>query len=126
MNDLLLVTPQNVTLSDIARVLASRWTVTGSVTQPRVELDPNSKAYLEELGTDAALDEEIFLDEPLAREVMRALLGDFRVITMRYSDPVLARELALTIARAPLAGEGLFLNSDGKFRSADDYLRELS
>jgi hypothetical protein len=123
VNDLLIVVPTRVTLEDLTAVLKRTWAVTGSATQPRVSLEPHATAYLSELELGPALEEEIFLDDPPMRDAVRARLGDYRLISLRYSDPRLAREMAIAIARSNLAEEPMLLNADGSFLTPDEFLR---
>jgi hypothetical protein len=54
------------------------------------------------------------------REASRARLGDNRLISLRYSDPSLARETALAIARSTLPEEPTLLNADESFETAHE------
>jgi hypothetical protein len=126
MNDLLIAVPKRVTLEDLTAVLKHGWTVTGSAVQPRVELDQHSMAYLTELELDPGVEEEIFLDDPPMRDAVRVRLGEYRLISLRYSDPRLARNIALAIATSKLAEEPMFLNPGGSFLSPEEFVRSNS
>jgi hypothetical protein len=126
MNDLYIVVPANVSLADLANVLRHRWNVEGSPTQPRIDIDRYSRAYLTELDMTDAASDEMFLDEPDLPERLRSEFGDFRVFSLRYSDRTLADEMSRAIASSDLAKRPLLLDANGRFLSPTSYLAQSS
>jgi hypothetical protein len=125
MNDLYIIVPASVTLADLANVLRLHWKVEGSPTQPSVAIDRYSRAYLTELDMSDAASEELFLDEPDLPDRLRSEFGDFRVISLRYSDRTLADEMSRAIASSELATRAMLLDADGRFLSPSSYLAQL-
>src|ERR1700730_7596870 len=110
MNDLYVVVPANVTLSMVRDVLGRSWTVEGSPTQPRIELDRSSKAYLTEIDMTPSLEEEVFIDDPQVLEQIKREFDGYRLIAVRYSDRALAQEVARAIASSELASMPMLLD----------------
>jgi hypothetical protein len=124
MEEIFIVVPKSVTLGDISDVLRRHWTLEEHRDQPSVELDLNRRAYVAELD-EAETDADPLFYEPGERESLRERVGDFRMLSLRYRSPELAREMASAIAKSELAELPLLLNDDGTYLTPEEFLSRL-
>lgn len=125
LEEVFIVVPTSVTLSDVADVLRRSWRLDDQLTIPYAELESGAKAYVQEQDADDEFMEELSLEDPGLLDVLKQRFGDYRILALRYRGPALAREWARAIASSELAEQPMLLDADGTFLAPDEFLRKL-
>ena len=125
MEEVFIIVPRSVTLDDVADVLRRSWTLDEGVGVPYVQTGPDSTAYVAEPEVTRTFEEELALDHPNLWDRVRGTVGDHRILSLRYRDPTLAREVARAIATSELASRPMLLNADGAYLTPDEFLSRL-
>jgi hypothetical protein len=127
MEEVFIVAPCSVGLSDIAAVLGRTWTLDDELSIPYVNVDPHSSAYVDEEDQDEDFKEGLFLDHPELPEILARQFGDdYKIFALRYRDPALAREMTRALATSELAASPMLLNADGSYLPAGRFLERLA
>jgi hypothetical protein len=124
MEEVFIIVPLSVTLTDVANVLGRSWDVDNELGVPYIE-GKQSHAYVVEPELTDRFMEEFFLDEPRMRERLREKFGDFRILALRYRDPALARDMARAIASSELSKTPMLLTADDTYVSPGEFLERL-
>jgi hypothetical protein len=123
MEEVFIITPKGVGLSDIATVLRRTWTLDDELTIPYINVDAHSSAYVDEEDLDEDFQESLFLDHPELPEILARQFGDdYRAFALHYRDPALAREMTRALASSELAESPMLLNADGSYLPAERFL----
>lgn len=56
---------------------------------------------------------EFFLGDPDLPQQLQAHFGEYRILSLHYRDPQLAREMARAIASSELADQPMLIDADG-------------
>jgi hypothetical protein len=123
VEEVFIAVPRSVTLDAIGDVLRQRWTLDESMSQPQVVLDDSSRAYVAELDHAEVEDDPLFFEDPGTPATLRDHIGDYRLFSLRYTDPALARAMTRAIAASRLAETPMLINSDGSFVTPVEFLR---
>jgi hypothetical protein len=127
MEEIFIITTKAVGLADIADVLRRTWKVDDELGVPYIKVDSHSTAYVAEQEVDELLTEDLFLEHPEMPEILGKQFGrEYKIFSLRYRDPALAREMARAIASAELANSPMLLNADGTYLPAKGFLARLS
>jgi hypothetical protein len=108
MNEVFVVTPPDITLDMIRHVLQRRWTLEEGMTLPSVELDATKRAHVAEV--DAKTTEDPLFLQPGEQDELLRRIGKYRVFSVRYTSPVLGREIARAIATSALAERPMLID----------------
>jgi hypothetical protein len=127
MEEIFIITTKGVGLPDIADVLRRTWRLDDELGVPYVKVDSHSRAYVAEPELDELFKEDLFLEHPEMPEILAKQFGrDYKIFSLRYRDPALAREMAHAIASSELADSPMLLNADGTYLPAKRFLARLA
>jgi hypothetical protein len=126
MEEVFIIVPEEVTLDSVGAVLERHWTLEKGYATPHVELSPTERAYVVELDELSEADlEDLSLDHPDIQQTLSNRFGEYRVLSLRYRSPALARDMARAIASSELAERPMLLNADGTYLSPREFVRRL-
>jgi hypothetical protein len=120
MNEVFVITPQDVTLGMIRDVLQRKWTLDEEMGLPSVELDVSKRAYVAEV--DAKTIEDPLFFQPGEHDELRRRLDKYRVFSVRYTSPVLGRAMARAIATSALAERPMMIDYHDQFVTPKEFL----
>jgi hypothetical protein len=126
MEEVFIGVPKTVTLGDVAKVLRRSWALDETMNEPHVVLALGSRAYVTELDRAEVECDPLFFEDPSKPEALRAAIGDdYRLLSLRFTDPALARDMSRALAKSELAEQPMLLDATGTFLSPGQFLARL-
>jgi hypothetical protein len=126
MEEVFIGVPTAVTLGDVANVLRRSWTLDDTMSEPHVVLALGSRAYVTELDRTDVESDPLHFEDPSKPVKLRAAIGDdYRLLSLRFTDPALARDMTRALAKSELAEQPMLLDADGIFLNPGEFLARL-
>jgi hypothetical protein len=127
MEEIFIITTKAIGLPNFAEVLRRTWKLDDELGVPYVKVDSHSRAYVAEPELDERFKEDLFLEQPEMPAILAKQFGDdYRIFSLRYRDPALAREMARVITSSEMADSPMLLNADGTYLPAKTFLARLA